>query len=225
MIAPCGQFLRKLPAAWLPEERRLQQRQQQGSLVSSAEAPLSSLPWLHRPSHSVSVLQELPCPRCCWMGCSGPALDIPRMKLEGDSYLSGSPSVEVPRPLWGGLLQHPSLRLIHSCWDLLFGAASGVPLHLHESCSQAASAPASRGHCWDRMGASPTLVILTLPCRDGAASFGSPSLCWGGELCVGAWPAQRTWLKSPGYGSVLQASLISPFKPDISLSSPAGPKC
>lgn len=57
--------------------------------------------------------------------------------------------------------------------------------------------PASRGHCWDRMGASPTLEILILLWRDGAASFGGHSLCWGGELCVGAQPALRTWLKSP----------------------------
>lgn len=40
---------------------------------------------------------------------------------------------------------------------------------------------------------------------------------------MGAWPARRTWLKSPGYRSVFQASLVSPFKSDISLSSPAGP--
>lgn len=55
--------------------------------------------------------------------------------------------------------------------------------------------PTSRGHCWDRMGASPTLESLILLWRDGAASFGGHSLCLGGELCVGAWPARRTWLK------------------------------
>lgn len=108
-------------------------------------------------------------PRClllgCWSSSHAPVLldelqwsssRYAQMKLEGDSYLSGSPSaplpgVEVPHPLWGGLLQHPSLRLIHSCWDLLFGAAwktraaPGVPLHLRESSSQAASAASLKG--------------------------------------------------------------------------------
>lgn len=57
--------------------------------MSPAEAPLSHLPWLHRPSHcGSSVLEELPCSRCRRMGCSGPALAIHGKNLEG-RFLSG----------------------------------------------------------------------------------------------------------------------------------------
>lgn len=73
-----------------------------------------------------------------------------------DSYPGGSPSaplpsVEIPYPLWDGLLQVPSPRLTHSCRDLLFGpawktrAASGLLLHLHEGSSRTASATNLKG--------------------------------------------------------------------------------
>lgn len=193
-----------------------------------APCPLQGLlsptsPWLHRPSHSgSSVLQPL----LGGLQCS--SFGYPQNEA-GRGFLSecGGPTPTVGWAPPGSCSQaDPQLAGI-CCLDQPGKQEQllGFPCTSMRALPRLPQPPASRGHCWDRMGASPTLEILILLWSDGAASFGGHSLCWGGELCVGARPAWRTCLKSPDYRSVFQASPASPFNPDISLSSPAGPKC
>lgn len=129
-------------------------------------------------------------PRCsshCWVGCSAPALGIHRMKLEGDSCLS----VEVPHPLWGGLLQVPALRLTHSwlgfvVWTSLenkssFWGSPAPPRGLFPGCLSHQPQGDTVGIGWERVPgwrSSSFSGAMGLPVLGVTASAGEESCVW-----------------------------------------------
>jgi len=189
----------------------------------------------HGPAPACQGWRSSLCSRSELMYCDGQTSDTVWMNLEGRRLLSRVVLQHAPLP--------PHVRVGSSsvhCSGSLWPTAAGICLHARSAAMgqpekqehllgfpqtsmralpRLPQPPTSRGHCWDRMGACPTLENLGLLwdrwiLRRGLPALGRAllRLCrgavpwgWGtrlshrveGKVDAGAQPARRTWLKSP----------------------------